>query len=53
MVKTKGRYFKYKKKNRETGAIDTCYSSECSDRESDKDAYEVLDEPGHELDEKL
>ena len=53
MVRTSGRYFKHYKKNRETGAIETCYSSDCSVRVSDEDAYEVLDEPGHGLDEKL
>ena len=53
MVRTRSKHFRYRLHGRGGAESHSVTESVCSHRESDEDHYEVLDEPGHSLRDKV
>ena len=53
MVRTRGKHFRYRLHGRDGAESYSVTESVCNHRESDEDHYEVLDQPGHSLKEKV
>ena len=53
MVRTRGKNFRYRLHGKDGAESYSVTESVCCHRESDEDQYEVLDEPGHSLKEKV